>query len=415
MKTLRMILLMWCWAAGAAPGSEPTALRVWTAKGGQTVEAKALQVMDGKVQLERADGSKIQVELEKFAAADQAVLSEHFGLAAAAAAAGGPPDAVAAGLPADDLPYPLGNTTEAISCGDEFHYFLYLPKSLRKGGKHPVIFVMSPVGGAADDPERYRAGAERNRWIIAVSQESRNGYSDYRKAVDSMIRHVTDTLPIDQKRMYVSGFSGGSRVAFATAGTHREIAGVIACGAGGNLGSAKQVAYGLSGTNCFNRAGMASSFKGFKSKDCVLRYFPGQHDWADDELCDDAITHLNGVFLTANRTKYPDDYADFVHQVSELIGECAASVPQRAYLWACFLTSHGVTDQKLASTHATLGQNESNKLYVKGYTEVGEFALKTFGNMAAQKAAAAFKKEAKEYPGTPWEEILNLMGDDAPH
>jgi len=423
MKILPMLLCLWYGAALAAPAAtpaEPTALQVWHAAGGQRVEAKALQVTGGKVQLERADGSKLQVELAKFAAADQAALREHFGLAGVPApAAGGAAAAVPEGAVADDLPYPLGVTTEALSCGDEFHYFLYLPKSLRKGGKHPVIFVMSPGGGSGIDPDRYRPGAERNRWIIAVSQESQNGFEGYQKAVDAMIQKVTSTLPINPKRMYATGYSGGSRVAFATAETHKDLAGVIACGAGGNLGSAKQVAYGLSGTNCFNRTGMACSFRGFRNKECVLRYFPGGHDWADEQLCDDAITHLNGVFLTDNRSACPADYAYYVEQVNALIGECMTTAPMRAYMWSSFLTKNGVKDPKLAAIHATLGQSEPNKLYVKGLGEIHQFAQKTFANLPGSRhgsdpaAAAACKKEAKKYAGTPWEDILNRMGDDA--
>jgi len=418
MKTLEMLFLTLCWAAATAPGTEPTESRVWNAKSGHKVEAKALQVADGKVQLERADGTKMLVELAKFAEADQAALRKHFDLGeepAAGGNAGAPPE----GAPADDLPYPLGKTTDEISCGDEFSYFLYLPMSLRKGVKHPVLFVMNPGGGSQGDPDRYRAGAERNRWIIAVSKQSKNGFDGSQKAVDSMIEHVTTKLPIDRKRMYTSGFSGGSRMAFATAGIHKEIAGVIPCGAGGNVGSTKQVVYGLCGSNCFNRTDMANSFKGFKNKDCLLRYFPGKHDWANDELCDDAITHLNGVFLVANRSNYADDYAFYLQQVSELIEKCTGSAPLRAYLWTSFLTAHGVKDAKLASTHATLGQDEANKLYVKGLADVGEFAQKTFGEVpssqwkADPKVAAACKKEAKKYTGTPWEEILNLMSEDA--
>jgi len=422
MNTPLLICLLLCWAAVAATGTEPTALRAWHAKTGQQVEAKALQVTAGKVQLERADGGKLQIDLDKLTAADQAALREHFGLDAAPAAGGAPgsvPEGVPEGVPADDLPYPLGTTTEAISCGDEFHYFLYLPKSLRKGAKHPVIFVMSPGGGSAADSDRYRPGAERNRWIIAVSQESQNGSEVYQRAVDSMIRHVTSTLPINPKRMYASGYSGGSRVAFSTAQTHKDLAGVIACAAGGNLGSAKQVVYGLSGTNCFNRTEMACFFRSYKSKDCVLRYFPGAHDWADEVLCDDAITHLNGVFLTENRTTYPDECAFYVQQVMALIGESSTAAPLRAYMWSSFLTKHSVKDPKLAAIHATLGQSEVNKLYVKGLADIQQFAEKAFAELPGSrngsdpKASAACKKEAKKYAGTPWEDILNRLAGDA--
>ena len=331
------------------------------------------------------------------------------------------PAAPAEPPPADDLPYPLGNTTEAISCGDEFNYHLYLPKSLRKGAKHPVLFVMSPGGGNKGDLERYKPGAERNRWILAISKESKNGFEGSQKAIDSMLKHVTSKLPIDKKRLYTTGFSGGARMAFATARNYRDIAGVIPCGAGGGLGTPKQVAYGLCGSNCFNRTDMSQSAIGFGNKECVLRFFPGQHDWAGAELCDDAITHLNGVFLFANRSSssYAADYAHYVQQVRKLIDECTAPAPMRAYMWSSFLTKHRVSDPTLTGIHATLGQSATNKLYVKGLDDIETFAKKTFGPLnvtvckADPGASAACTNEAKKYTGTPWEEVLNRMSKDA--
>ncbi|MEI7954124.1 MAG: SHD1 domain-containing protein [Verrucomicrobiota bacterium] len=441
MKSLLLTLLIGCWTvAAAAPWSEPTELRAWTAKTGHKIDAKAVQIADGKVQLQRADGSKVSVDLDKFSDADQAILRKHFvqsgpatpnppadapASADSPAGADTPPPATGptvkptAGIAADDLPYPLGQATAEIPCGDAMSYFLYLPNSLRKGVKHPVLFVMGPGGGSAGDADRYRAGAERNHWIIAISKQSRNGFEGSQDAIDAMIRHVTTKLPINKKRMYVTGFSGGSRMAFATAGTNKEIAGVIACGAGGHLGSAHQVAYGLVGTNCFNRTDMSNCFKGFKGRDHVLRFFPGQHEWAAEELCDDAITHLNGVFLFSNRVAYPDDWAAYTSQVGDLVGQTAKTTPLRAYMWSSFLTAHGVTEPKLAALHATLSKSEINKLYEKGLTDVSEFAQKNFGgNSGSQwkadpKVAAACKREAKKFAGTPWEQVLNLMADDA--
>jgi hypothetical protein len=413
-----LLMLLGCWALGTAPGAAPTEVRAWNAKSGHKLEAKAVDVTDGKVQLERAEGSQVTVDLDKFTEADQAVLRKHFALANAPAASGAP-SPPAAGAPADDLPHPLGKITSEISCGDEFTCYLYFPNSLRKGVKHPVLFVMSSGGGNEGVFRFYLPGAERNGWIIATSTQSRNGFEGSQKAVDSMIKYVTGKFPIDTQRMYVSGYSGGSRMAFDTACKNKNIAGVIACAAGGNLGSAKQIAYGLSGSNCFNRTDMANSFRGFKNRDCVLRFFPGLHDWASAELCDDAITHLNGVFLFANKANHKDDYAFYIQQVSALIEGNVTSAPTRAYLWSSFLTSHGVTDPKLVSTHATLGKVESNKLYVKGLTDIREFAEKSLGTLPARqwqadpKVAAACQKEAKKYAGTPWENVLERMSQDA--
>ncbi len=393
-----------------AGGAEPTELREWHAQTGHTVEARALQVSGDRVQLQRADGKKVTVTMDTFTKEDQVALREHFGIPDPEAGPPPPPEGEAAG----DLPHPLGQPTGEISCSDEFSYFLYLPESLRKGAKHPVVFVINPGGGSQGDINRYRPGAERNRWIIAVSKNAKNGFAGWFGAVDTMMTHVTETLPIDEDRIYTTGYSGGARMALATARQHDHIAGVIPCAAGGGAGNSKQVVYGLCGTNCFNRSDMARSFKGYKNKDCLLRYFPGNHDWAGDELCDDAITHLNGVFLIRNQSGYREEYAHYVHQVASLIAECRESNPMRAYMWTSFLVDRDVKAPDLADTHAALGEDEANKLYAKGLEEVGEFAQKHFGGgSSSEKTSAACKREAPKYAGTPWEEILNRMAEDA--
>lgn len=393
----------------------PTELREWHAKAGTTVEAKALQVARGKVQLERADGVKLAVALDLFTVEDQATLREHFEIEEAGPAGlEAPPE----GEPAEDLPHPLGTTTEELSCG-EFHYYLYLPKSLRNDAKHPVVFVMDPGGGKPGTNQRYKLGAERNRWIIAVSKESKNNFNSSQQAVDSMIKEVTSSLPIDEDRMYTSGFSGGSRMAFATATQHKDIAGVIACGAGGNLGSSKQIAYGLCGSNCFNRTDMANSFKRFRSKDGVLRYFPGMHVWAGDELIDDATTHLNGLFLIDEQKNYRGEFAHYLHQVSLLITEAEEKAPLRAYMWTSFLDDHKILPAALASIHHSLGADASNKLYAKGLGDIQKFAIGELGDNSASewridpKTSAAFTREAAKYTGTPWQDVLERMSKDA--
>lgn len=418
MKEPIICLLSFCLTCLSVIGAEPTEFREWNAKSGHKVEAKALQIAEDKVQLERANGSKVLVPLDKLSEEDQSALREHFGTGKPDAE-NSPPANSPEGTPADDLPHPLGTTTEEISCGNEYSYFLYLPKSLQKGGKHPVLFVTDPSGGSKRTVRRYQTGAERNRWIIAVSKQSKNSFEGSADAVDSMIKHVTSELSIDKDRMYTTGFSGGSREAFCTAQRHKEIAGVLACGAGGNVGSSKQVVYGLCGSNCFNRTDMANSFKRFKNRDCVLRYFPGKHAWGNEELCDDGITHLNGVFLAKHRTDYPDDYSHYVGQVSALIEQVKEAAPMRAYMWTSFLSDHRMDAPNLTATHSALGADPMNKLYVKGLADVSKFAQKNFGTISNSqwqsdpKVSAACMGEAKKYVGTPWEEVLKLMSEDA--
>lgn len=402
---MRFLLLLLAFAFPLI--AAPTEVRDWTASGGQKARGSAVEVTGGKVTLKLETGKTVVVALDRLSDPDRAFLATHFAQPATSAA------------PADDLPHPTGKVTGQIECGAESHYFLYLPQSLRKGAKHPVLFVMDPNGGSAGTAQRYLPGAERNRWIVAVSKESRNAVEGGEAAIEAMIKHVAETLPIDPDRQYFSGFSGGSREAFSASQRHKDFAGVLACGAGGSLGSGKQVSYGLCGSNCFNRTDMANSFRAIKSKGSLLRYFVGMHDWADARLCEDGMTHLNGVFLAKRKSGYPDDYAYFNEQVGKLISENESSDPTRAYMWASFMKDFDYDNPAATAAFATLAKDPLNVLFVKGLADVSGFAQKTFGEISGSqwqadpKVAAACLREAKKYPGSFWEKVLTKMAEDA--
>lgn len=412
---LCVLLCLWSTVCGA----EPTEVRDWKSVSGHSLKAQALKVEGGKVHLKRENGVIVKVPLDKLIAADRELLTKHFELDEGAKIDTGSTPKPSEGEAADDLGYDLGKTTGELDCGEGAHCFFYFPKSLQKGKKHPVLFIMNPGGGGAGTVNRYIAGAERNRWILAVSKESKNGNNASGSAILSMIKFTKRKLPIDRKRMYTTGFSGGSRMAYWTSQQDKKIAGVIACGAGGGIGSRKQVVYGLCGSNCFNRTDMAHAFKKVSHKGAILRYFEGKHVWANAEMCDDAITHLNGVFLEANQGKYPEEYQAYVYQVGELIKSTKDKNPKRAYMWADFMKNHSMSHPEAVNVHSSLGSDQANVMFVKGLFGIRKFAEKTFGKISVSqwqadpKVAAACKREAKKYAGFYWEKVLEKMSEDA--
>ncbi|NWK55414.1 hypothetical protein HW115_07310 [Verrucomicrobiaceae bacterium N1E253] len=411
------ILVGFLLAWGSLAWSEPTEVRTWTALSGHSLEAECLKVEGGKAVFKKGNGKTVAVPLSKLIQDDQDFLAEHFQSNESGETQ--VVDAPDAGTPADDLPYPLGKTTAEIPCDGDFSYFLYLPKSLVKGKKYPVLYIMSPGGGGGGTAKRYVAGAERNGWILAVSKQSKNGFNKSSDAITNMMDHVQASLPIDKERVYVTGFSGGSRMAYLISQRRKEVTGVIACGAGGKIGSRKQVVYGLCGSNCFNRTDMANAFKGVSHKGAVLRYFPGRHAWANGELCEDAITHLNGVFLSDNKSDYAEDYERYRHALGELIEGSRENNPLRAYMWADFAHEYDFDDPRAKKAYDDLGSDEMNKLYVEGLAGIRKFAEKTFGQISASqwkadpKVSSACERESRKYEGTPWAEVLMKMSEDA--
>ena len=141
--------------------------------------------------------------------------------------------------------------------------------------------------------------------------------------------------------------------------------------------------YGLCGTNCFNRYDMAESHAKMKNRDSVLRYFIGNHEWAGGDLLEDAMIHLNGVFLEKNGDDYPQQQARFEMDVLKVIDACKEKAPHRAYMLTDFMVERGLTTGSRATQftrlHRKLGAEEVNVDYVKGLEEMDEMAKKVCG------------------------------------
>lgn len=199
--------------------------------------------------------------------------------------------------------YEPGKVIPEIKCkrASDYSYILYLPKTYdpAREEKWPVLFIMGPNGGRTTELQRYVPGAELCGWILAMSIQSKNGPDEAgsQNAILAMVNDVFDRFPADQKRCYASGFSGGAREAFWLASRLPDsMIGIIPCGAGGNVNS-RVLAYGLSGAACFNRWDMTITFKQRVKERGQLRFFPGQHKWADAPYIQEAMLWLNAQYL----------------------------------------------------------------------------------------------------------------------
>ena len=106
-------------------------------------------------------------------------------------------------------------------------YALYLPSYFNLLRRWPVILAFDGAGGGREGVERYRAAAEKYGYVVAGSINSRNGpWNVGLDAAAAMTEDIKRRFPIDLKRMYTAGMSGGARVAIMVAQNSPEIAGV---------------------------------------------------------------------------------------------------------------------------------------------------------------------------------------------
>lgn len=205
-----------------------------------------------------------------------------------------------------------GVLVEHVSCPTDptQTYTLYLPSTYQTTREWPLLLVFDPGGRAARAAEVFREAAERFGWIIAASENSRNGpWEPTLRAVNAMWPALLGGYAVDARRVYTAGHSGGATVAWLVAQQTGQIAGVIASGQPnpeslGTRGKGKGVAwFGSAGHSDFN-------FLQVKSIDAALadspsphrvEFFDGGHQWPPSDITFRALGWMEVVAMKEGR------------------------------------------------------------------------------------------------------------------
>ena len=222
------------------------------------------------------------------------------GLAAYAGAA-----AVAFALARAPEELPRGRVTEKIVCRESpgHSYALYLPSSYDPARLAPVLYMLDARGRALVPIERFREAAEEHGWILVSSYNTRSDTQDdpNTPAVQAMWKDTHERLAIDDRRVSLTGFSGGARASVGLAGyAPLRIAGVIGCGAGwpddtAPIPERPSFAYfGAIGNRDFNYYEMRELDEKLSKVGARYRIeaFDGAHDWPPAALAREALAWL---------------------------------------------------------------------------------------------------------------------------
>ena len=411
MKPLILVVVIFCSAMFAVHGEE--AIRTWTALSGSKVEASLVRTTSSAVVLKLADGKEVQISKSKLSSADRAHLKT-----------------LATPAMSHELPFDYGKVSPALAVrsDDTVTYHMFVPEALKAEKTWPILCVFSPGGGTPGTLRRYMPGATRNGWALVVSVQSANSCKrPSKEVVNAMVDDVMDRYPIDKKRVYASGHSGGSREA-GLLGEHmrkRDFAGLLANGAGVGYGRVYQQSpqssiYALCGSNCFNRWDMPTSLSKIKVKNKKLVFFPGNHDWASADYMTEGISMLTGWFLQNARgtaSSYAAERDRFVERQLEEIRSLKDPHPGKALIWAQLLSKFQLPTAlatQVRAEHNALRTNKTALRYLAAEKALEDLLSRHFvvkdvarcmkrADPGATKAATAL---AEEYADTPLAEVF---------
>jgi predicted esterase len=217
---------------------------------------------------------------------------------------------------ATDLP--VGRLIENVQCaGDPSNsYALYLPSHYTPQRSWPVIFGFDPRARGRLPVERYQAAAEKYGYIVAGSNNSQNGsWAMSMAAAKAMTVDVSSRFPIDNKRVYAAGMSGGARVALGIALGSDLFAGVIASSAGypdsKPRKSLRFALFGTAGIEDFNYLEMRLLDRELTSAH-RLAIFEGGHAWLSSDLAMEAVEWMEIQAMKSGRIQRNDAEVDAI-------------------------------------------------------------------------------------------------------
>jgi len=206
---------------------------------------------------------------------------------------------------AQDLP--RGQVIDDVKCAADpaQSYAVYLPSNYSRDRTWSLLIAFHPAARGRAMVDTYRAAAERYGYIVAGSNNSRNGpWSLADASLRAMSADLEQRFSIDVNRLYLTGLSGGARVAMQVALGSKIVAGVIASSAGYPDSKPRKslpfVVFGTAGTEDFNYLELRMLDRALTTPHRVA-IFEGGHTLPPDQVALDAIEWLELQAMKSGR------------------------------------------------------------------------------------------------------------------
>jgi poly(3-hydroxybutyrate) depolymerase len=180
-------------------------------------------------------------------------------------------------------------------------YAMFVPSTYTAARAWPILYCLDPGARGRTAVEAFTAAAEKAGFLVAGSNNSRNGpIAVSVEAIRLMLQHTRQTYSIDDSRVYVAGLSGGARLALGWASQNDNIAGVVASSAGFGTSLPKQISFHIfltTGVDDFNHDELYHLSRELARRNVPHRYveFVGGHEWLPPALADEAFAYFAGT------------------------------------------------------------------------------------------------------------------------
>lgn len=214
-----------------------------------------------------------------------------------------------------------GKILDTVKCTNKpgESYALYLPTYYIPLKKLPVVYIFDPAARGTVPIGLMKEAAEKYGYIIAASNNSRNGlFEPQVKSAQAMVEDTHLKLAINDSCLYFAGFSGGARLAAWLAGTCNCSQGVLLNSAGfsGVLQPSSDnnqfAVFTLAGYIDFNYDEMVSLDKTLDTLKYLhfFRRFNGTHQWAPKEYWLEGFAWMKLIAMKNGRQSRDTEFID---------------------------------------------------------------------------------------------------------
>jgi len=148
-------------------------------------------------------------------------------------------------------------TILAVQCSDHCisdtsnSYEVFVPERKKADKSLPLLVILDPHGNGKSALQKFRMATERYPAVLVASNLVKNNLADYDEVIQELIDDVRGKYPIG-KVVFISGFSGGARMAIGYAMNH-SVNGLLLCCAFHHFGTDRRIQFVREATagSCF--------------------------------------------------------------------------------------------------------------------------------------------------------------------